>query len=127
MPSKQVCPICGQPKLARNKTCGEQSCRGERAEITKKRLRRQREAEPFIRKCKKRAQKSMPGKDVCVVCGEFLEASLITHHFDKEKRPNDVARLCGSCHAIFDSSNAGLREMEQRRRRYFKHNLELMK
>ena len=127
-PNRKICPICGQPKLPRNKTCGKQSCRGEFAEKrTKKRPKRQIEAEPFIRKCMKKAQKDMPNKDVCVVCGEFLEASLTTHHFDKKNRPNDVARLCGSCHRVFDSSNAGLQELKQRRKRYYKHNLELLK
>jgi len=123
--NRKICPICKKRpiKNPRHKTCGSNECKGKYAEYkTKERVKRQKEAEPFIRNCMKTAKKHTQDK-ICVVCGDFLDASLTTHHFDKKKSPADVVTLCGSCHRIFDSSNAGLRELEMRRKRYYKHNL----
>jgi stalled ribosome rescue protein Dom34 len=94
---------------------------------TKKRVKRQKAAEPFIRNCMRTAKRHIQDKEICVVCGDFLKASLTTHHFDKKKNPTDVVTLCGSCHRIFDSSNAGLRELKIRRERYYKYNIERLR
>jgi len=128
--NRKICPIC-KTRLIKNpqhKTCGNYKCKGKYAEYkTKKRVERQKRAEPFIRNCMRIAKRHMQDKEVCVVCGEFLKTSLATHHFDKEKNRKDVVTLCGSCHRIFDSSNAGLRELKMRRERYYKYNLERMR
>lgn len=126
--NRNICPICGKQKRnPRQKTCGGYDCRGEYAEYrTKKRVERQKMAEPFIRNCEKTAKERMQKREICVVCGEFLEACLTTHHFDRKQRPKDVVTMCASCHRIFDSSVAGLRELRVRRERYYDYNLKLI-
>lgn len=68
------------------------------------------------------ADKHVKDREICVVCGDFLEAALTTHHFDRKKDRNDVVALCGSCHRVFDSSHAGLKELRIRRKRYYNYN-----
>jgi len=124
--NQKICPICRSRRIKRprNKTCGNYECRGKYAEDkTKRRLERQKEAEPFIRDCLEASKRQVEDKEICVVCGEFLKASLTTHHFNKEKNPRDVVTLCGSCHRVFDSPNSGLKELKIRRRRYYICNL----
>jgi hypothetical protein len=50
---KETCLICGKTKTKlSNKTCGNPKCRGDYAELkTKKRIERQKAAEPYIRSC----------------------------------------------------------------------------
>ncbi len=123
---KKTCPICQKRKIknSTHKTCGNPECKGKYGEYkTKKRIARQKAAEPFIKRWVNSAKRNWGDAKVCVVCGDTLGASLTTHHFDKEKKPDDVVTLCGSCHRIFDTSNSGLRELRIRRRRYYKYNL----
>jgi hypothetical protein len=87
MVQRKICPICKTrlKRTPRNKTCGDPHCRGKFAEYeTKNRTVRQKAAEAFIRNCMKAAGAHGRLK-ACVVCGDFLEASLGTHHFDKKK------------------------------------------
>jgi len=127
MVQSKMCPVCKKLKRnPRNKTCGDPHCKGKYADTTKNRTERQKAAEAFIRSCMKAAGAQVQLK-TCVVCGDFLEASLATHHFDKEKAPMDTVTLCGSCHRIFDSSDTGLQELEIRRKRYYKHNLRMVR
>lgn len=123
--NRKICPICKRRwvKNPRNKTCGDYECRGKHAEYRrKKRIQRQKAAEPFIRNCMRIAKRDKQDKKICVVCGDFLKASLTTHHFNRRKDPTDVVTLCASCHRIFDSSDAGLRELKTRRKRYYEYN-----
>jgi len=126
---RKPCPICRKRRIkdARNKTCGKYECRGKYAEYkTKRRAERQKAAEPFLRKCAETAKEYTQDNEICVVCGEFLNVSLTTHHFNRRENPSDVITLCGSCHRTFDSSNAGVKELKVRRGRYLKYNLSCM-
>jgi hypothetical protein len=124
--NKKICPICKKRKIKKpsQKTFGDFTCMGKYAEFkTKRRIQRQKLAEPYIRKWADLAKRQFGIDEVCAVCGETIDASLTTHHFDKQKDPNDTVRLCGSCHRVFDSTNSGLRELKMRRTRYYKYNL----
>jgi hypothetical protein len=123
---KETCPICGERKTKiSNKTCGKPKCRGKYAEnTTKKRIERQKDAEPYIRKCAEQSKIDWGNKKVCVVCGETLNSSLTDHHFDKRKDKKDIAILCWNCHQVFSSRGSGLSELKVRRKIYYDYNLE---
>lgn len=123
-----ICPICEKEPIRKpeHKTCGNPECKGKHAENTKNRVKRQKDAEPFIRSCMETTRIDMHGKVGCVICGDFLDECLEFHHFHKKEDPEDYATLCSSCHRVFDSSNGGLRELKVRRKRYYKYNLQCM-
>jgi len=118
-------PICNKRKTKpSNKTCGNSECKGKYAEYqTKKRIERQKAAEPYIRRCAEQSKIDWNNKEVCVVCGETLNSCLTDHHFDKRKDHNDIVILCWNCHQVFSSRGSGLQELKIRRKKYYNCNL----
>jgi hypothetical protein len=122
---KETCPICGKTKTkSSNKTCGNPKCRGDYAELkTKKRIERQKAAEPYIRSCAEQSKTDWGNKKVCVVCGETMNSCFTDHHFDKRKDRKDIVILCWNCHQVFSSRGSGLQELKERRKKYYEYNL----
>ena len=87
----------------------------------KDREKRQLEAIRYLKWCDKHKSR----EDICIVCGDFMPDCLTWHHPEgKKKNPNFKVILCGSCHSVFHKKG-GLKELKERRKRYYKYNLKI--
>ena len=85
------------------------------------RKKKTKEAAPYLIELDKQV-----GPLYCIVCGEFFEYCLDKHHPDKKAYPRLRVTVCASCHRVFDKGG-GLLELKERRKRYYKYNMELRK
>lgn len=87
-----------------------------------KRKQKQKEAVAYLKKLNKQA---MP--NYCIVCGEPNQYCLDVHHPEgRKKNPKFKIKICASCHRVFDKGG-GLKQLKERRKRYYKYNLSLRK
>jgi len=94
-----------------------------RRKTIKDRVKRQLEAEPFLKKWNGMIVKLKIPFDICVVCGDFFENCLGPHHAKGRKMDKKYTiTLCGSCHKVFDKKG-DYKDLQKRRKWYYKQNI----